>query len=239
MTTPTLTFRYAADVLARYPATVAGILIARGLRNGPTPAALLAAYEAEQCATLARIGDTPLSAIESLAAWRSTFRGFGVDPTQIRSAPEALLRRLTKKGDIPSINQLVDLGNLVSIRHALPLAIFDARGFSGDLTVRFADGSERFTELGATEAEHPQPGEVIFADDTGQVAARRWCWRQSAQSAARADTTVAIITVEAQHAGGHTDVEAAQRDLLALLHEYAGGNYAAALLDAGNPEMTG
>ncbi|HEU5439132.1 MAG TPA: phenylalanine--tRNA ligase beta subunit-related protein [Ktedonobacterales bacterium] len=234
-----LIFRYSADVLARYPTTVGGILVARGLRNGPTPAALLRAYEAEQRATLARVGATPLSEIESLAAWRSAFRGFGVDPTQIRSAPEALLRRLTKKGDIPSINLLVDLGNLVSIRHALPVAIFDARAVGGGLTVRFADGSERFTELGAAEAEHPQPGEVIFADETGLVAARRWCWRQSVQSAARPDTTAAIIAVEAQHAGGRAASEAAQRDLLALLHEYAGGDYVAALLDAGNPELSG
>jgi DNA/RNA-binding domain of Phe-tRNA-synthetase-like protein len=239
MTAQPLTFRYAPDVLARYPATVGGIVIAQGLRNGSTSPALLAAYEAEQRATLARIGNTPLSEIESLAAWRSAFRGFGVDPTQIRSAPEALLRRLTKKGDIPSINLLVDLGNLVSIRHALPVAIFDARAVTGGLTVRFADGTERFTELGATEAEHPQPGEVIFADDTGLVAARRWCWRQSAQSAARADTTAAIITVEAQHADGHAAVAAAQRALLTLLHEYAGGEYVTALLDANNPLLSG
>lgn len=223
---PSLTFRYAPDVLARYPATTGGVLIARGPRNGPTPAVLRAAYEAEQRAALARIG---------------TFRGFGVDPTQIRSAPETLLRRLTKKGDIPSINLLVDLGNLVSIRYALPVAIFDACVITGGLTVRFADGAERFTELSATEVEHPQPGEVIFADDTGLVAARRWrwCWRQSAQSAAHPDTTAAIVTTEAQHAGGHAAVEAAQRDLLALLHEYAGGAHEAALLDASNPTLSG
>lgn len=230
-------FRYAPEVLARYPNVVGGILLARGLRNGPTPAALLATYEAEQRAALERIGQTPLSQIPALAAWRGVFRDFGVDPTQHRSAPEALLRRLTKKGDIPSINLLVDLGNLVSIRYALPIAIFDRRGARGAITVRFADGTERFTELGATEAEYPQPGEVIFADETGLVAARRWCWRQSAESAARAETTDALITVEAQHAGGHTDIAAAQRDLLALLRAYAGGEYVAALLDAGTPDM--
>lgn len=233
-----LAFRYAPDLLARYPATIGAVLIARGLRNGPTPAPLLEVYEAEQRATLARIGDTPLSGIESLAAWRSVFRGFGVDPTQMRSAPEALLRRLTKKGAIPSINALVDLGNLVSVRHALPVAIFDARAITGSLTVRFADSAERFTELGATEPEHPQAGEVIFADETGLVAARRWCWRQSAQSAARDDTAEAVITVEAQHAGGRAAVEAAQRDLLALLQTYAAGEYVAALLDADHPEVS-
>jgi DNA/RNA-binding domain of Phe-tRNA-synthetase-like protein len=63
---------------------------------------LEAAYRAEQQAVIARIGSRPLSEIESLAAWRSAFRAFGVEPTQYRSAAEALLRRLTKKGDIPA-----------------------------------------------------------------------------------------------------------------------------------------
>ncbi len=41
MTTQPLTFRYAADLLARYPTTFGGVLIARGLSNGLTPAAML------------------------------------------------------------------------------------------------------------------------------------------------------------------------------------------------------
>src|SRR5215831_774264 len=134
------TFRYAPDLLVRYPAVIGGVLLASGLTNGPAPD--------EQRAALARSGDTPLSQIPSLAAWRSAFRGFGVDPTQYRCAAEALLRRLTKKGDIPSISTLVDIGNLVSIRYGLPVALFDTRAVVGALTVRFADGTERHTTLG-------------------------------------------------------------------------------------------
>ncbi len=113
---------------------------------------------------LYQIGAQPLSEIPSLAAWRAAFRLFGVDPTKYRSAAEALLRRLTKKGDIPSISALVDLCNLVSIRYALPVAAFDARALSGALTVRFAAGDEAFTAHDSPEPEHPEPGEVIFAD---------------------------------------------------------------------------
>jgi DNA/RNA-binding domain of Phe-tRNA-synthetase-like protein len=126
-----------------------------------------------------------LSQIPALAAWRSAFRGFDVDPTQYRSASESLLRRLPKKGDIPSINLLVDLGNLVSIRYALPVAVFDTRALQGAVSVHFANGSERYTTLGQSEVDHPEPGEVVFSDETGLVIARRWCWRQSDQSAAQ------------------------------------------------------
>jgi DNA/RNA-binding domain of Phe-tRNA-synthetase-like protein len=232
------TFQYHADILTRYPALVGGVILAQGLTNGPTPDALRAEYEAEQQATLARIGKKPLSEIESLSAWRGAFRAFGIDPTQYRSAAEALLRRLTKQGNIPSINALVDIGNLVSIRHALPVAVLDTRHVQGAITVHFADGSERYTPLGEAVVEHPEPGEVIFSDETKLVVARRWCWRQSDQSAARAETTDVIITVEAHHATGRHDVQAAVDELVSLLGRYAGGTSKSGILDAGRPVLS-
>lgn len=229
-------FRYDAALLERYPDIIGGVILARGLANGPTPPALLAAYQAEQTAALQRIGETPLSDLPSLAAWRRAFSAFGVKPTQYRSAAEALLRRLTKQGSIPNVNLLVDLGNLVSIRYALPVAIFDRRDAAGTVTVRFAAGDERFTDLGTDEVENPATGEVIFVDETGLVSARRWCWRQSAQSAASDSTTEALITVEAHHAGGEDDVRAALADLQALLRAHVpGAELHADLLSARNP----
>src|SRR5437764_3667967 len=230
-------FQYDTGILTRYPTVVGGVILAQGMTNGPTPKDLQAAFIDEQQITQQRIGTTPLSQIPSLAAWRSVFRSFGVDPTQYRSAAEALLRRLTKKGDIPGINLLVDLGNLVSIRYALPVAVFDTRTLQGAVTVHFADGSERYTTLGQEEAEHPEPGEVVFSDETKLVIARRWCWRQSEPSAAVAQTRECLITIEAHHATGHHDIEAALHDLLALLKEYAGGTSTSAILDAHHPAL--
>ena len=228
------TFQYHADILTRYPAIVGGVILAQGMTNGPTPDSLLQIYQAEQQAVKQRIGNTPLSQIPSLAAWRSAFRGFNVDPTQYRSAAEALLRRLTKKDDIPSINVLVDIGNLVSIRYALPVAVFDVRAIQGAVTVHFADGTERYTVLGQEEEEHPEQGEVVFSDESGLVIARRWCWRQSEPSAAQSDTTDAIITIEAHHVGGHRDIEAALTDLQELIAKYAGGTFTTGILDKNN-----
>jgi DNA/RNA-binding domain of Phe-tRNA-synthetase-like protein len=218
-----LGFRYTPEIFERYPHLQAGIIIARNLQNGPTPESLQQAFLDEQRAVIQRIEAQPLSEIESLAAWRAAFRDFGVDPTRYRSAPEALLRRLTKKGEIPSINRLVDIGNLVSIRHGLPVAAFDMGGQPGFLTVKFAAGDEWFTPLGEEQPEHPEAGEVIFLDPLGRVAARRWCWRQSDQSAARETTHTAIITIEAQHRGGEMDLRPAIEDSLSALQAYCGG----------------
>jgi DNA/RNA-binding domain of Phe-tRNA-synthetase-like protein len=229
------TFQYSQQILENFPQITGGILIAKGIANSPTAAALRERYLTEQQTVKARVGETPLSEIESLNAWRKAFSMFGVSPTQYRSAAEALLRRLTKKGDIPSINTLVDIGNLVSIRYGLPVAMMDSRAINGAVTVHYSDGTENFVELGNDETLHPDVGEVIFSDEDKNVVARRWCWRQSASSAARDDTTDAIITVEAQHAGGREAVEDAVADLLELLKTYAGGTYDSAILSASNP----
>ena len=208
------------------------MILAQNINKTSLPDALRDTYRKEQTGVITRIGDAPLSQIPSLAAWRGAFRTFNVDPTQYRSAAESLLRRLTKKGDIPSINTLVDIGNLVSIRYALPIAVFDTRLIQGVLTVHMADGTENFTPLGRKEIEHPQPGEVVFSDENKQVSARRWCWRQSDQSAAQNDTTNAIITIEAHHAEAYDDVQRAVGDLVALLEMYCEAKCATAVLDA-------
>jgi DNA/RNA-binding domain of Phe-tRNA-synthetase-like protein len=74
------------------------------------------------------------------------------------------LRRLDKQGEIPSISTLVHIGNLVSIRYAIPVAIFDLAEIKGALVVRFVTGDEWFTDLGSTERAHPDRGEVVFVD---------------------------------------------------------------------------
>jgi DNA/RNA-binding domain of Phe-tRNA-synthetase-like protein len=229
-------FRYDPAIVERFPAVVGAVIHATGVRNGESTPDLIAAFRAEQAAVRERIGDTALSELPELAAWRRVFRGFGVDPTQYRSAAEALLRRMTKQGELPSIGTLVDLANLVSIRYALPVAVFDQRGVSVGTTVRLARGDELWADLGASETEHPDPGEVIFVDEADVVSARRWCWRQSAGSAARPDTTEILVTVEAHHDTAAEDVRRALADLESLLAAHADpATMRTALLTATSP----
>ena len=232
-------FRYDDAITARYPAIRAGVIHATGLVNGPSPPDLLDAYRTEQQAALERLGTTAIADIPSIGAWRRAFSLFGAKPTQHRNAAEALLRRLSKQGDIPTINTLVDIGNLISIRYALPVAVFDQAGVTGATTVRFATGNERFSDLGSSDSVHPEPGEVIFVDEDDVVSARRWCWRQSAGSATRETTSEALIVTEGLHETAGRDVAAARDDLLALLGRFqAESKTASDLLSAEEPRTT-
>ncbi len=52
------------------------------------------------------------------------------------------------------------------------------------------------------------------------MCARRWCWRQSAQSATGPATTRALIVVEGHHETAGQDAAAAAADLIRLLAEH-------------------
>jgi len=232
-----IVFQYHTDIIERYPHIVGGAIHVEDIENGPSSPELRSRYEEEQRRTLERIGDTPLSKIPSIAAWRKVFHDFGVKPTQYRNAAEALLRRLTKHGDIPSINTFVDMANLVSIRYALPIAVFDTRLLTLPITVHFAEGNESFLPLGVSEPEKPQAGEVVFSDEEKRVVARRWCWRQSDDSAARQGTAQALITVEGHHSSAEAEIKAALQDLETLLHEFCGGILTTSILSFTQPGM--
>ena len=129
---PNARFAYDPDVAARFPSVAGGVVHAEGVSNGPSPPALVAAFRSG--AGQARwpgsgTRHSPSCRRSPPGAVRSA--SFGVDPTTYRSAAEALLRRLTKQGSIPSINALVDIGNLVAIRYGLPVAMFDQRTVTG------------------------------------------------------------------------------------------------------------
>lgn len=213
-------FEYHSQILADFPTIRAGVLLAEGVDNGPAPPPLADRFAGQQAATLQQLDGVALADLPSITAWRRTFSRFGAKPTQYRNAAEALLRRLTKQGDIPSISTLVDIGNLVSIRHAVPVAVFDLDGIEGRLTVRYAEGTEPFSDLGSSETTHPEPGEVVFTDDGSRVHARRWCWRQSAESATGPSSKRVLVVTEALHDEAATDVGAALRDLQRLVTEY-------------------
>ena len=228
-------FQYHEEILDHFPNIVGGVLVGINMQNQVTPEHLWDIYQEEQQKTLIRIGDTALSELEPLKAWRAAFRTFGVNPTKYRSATESLLRRLTKKGDIPSINAIVDICNMVSIRYALPVAAFDTQRLKLPITVRSANGNEHFTPLFAKESKQPDTGEVIFIDEANLVVARRWCWRQSDESATHLKTKEAIFTIEAHHDGSHSVIVQALDDLQHYLRSYVGGEFKTAILNSDSP----
>jgi DNA/RNA-binding domain of Phe-tRNA-synthetase-like protein len=158
----------------------------------------------------------------------------GLKPTQYRCAAEALLRRLRKEGALPRIHPLIDLCNAISTAFAIPVAALDVTRISTGLDVRHAHGDEVYHSL-TGQAEHPDPGEIVFADATGHAHARRWTNRQSGLSAVRDGTATVLIVAEAVHASAPADVPRLVDTLAAELSGAFGGAPSTAVLTRSAP----
>ena len=67
------------------------------------------------------------------------------------------------------------------------------------------------------------------------MVARRWCWRQSDESAAREGSVEILATIEGHHESALDDVQAAREDLHSLLDDHIGGDYQEGLVYQKSP----
>lgn len=154
---------------------------------------LVAAAEAHATALLAT---SPVEELPHIAAWREAYRQFGAKPQRTRNSLEALTRRAQQ--GLPRVNPLTDIYNAISVLHQIPFGGENARVYRGPARLVRAVGDEPFdtTVNGQEVTEHPEPGEVIWRDDTG-VTCRRWNWRQGRRTALAATTDTALFILDA------------------------------------------
>jgi len=109
-------------------------------------------------------------------AWRETYRSFGVKPKKYNPTCEALIRRILDGEKIPSINVAVDSYLLAEAEFMLPCGGYDLDRVSGDISLRFSKGLEKFYPLGSHEVEETNSGEVVYADRL-RILTRKWNFR--------------------------------------------------------------
>lgn len=101
---------------------------------------------------------------------------------------------------LPRIDPAVDSCNTVSVRHGLPAGACDLGHVTGDVEIRYADGTEEFTPLGGPgTVENPRPGEVVHADAAG-VLTRHWNDRDAHRTRVTEDSAHVAFVLETRHA---------------------------------------
>jgi DNA/RNA-binding domain of Phe-tRNA-synthetase-like protein len=221
----------------RVPGYVLGLIAVPDIevgRDDPAVGALLTA--AEDALHGERLSKADVSALPTIAAWRDAYRAVDVNPNRFPCAAESVLRRVAKGDRLPRINSLVDLCNAVSLASRLPVASCDVADIEGELSVRLADGSETYLPLGAPEApEHPEPGEVVYADGRGRAHSRRWNWRQGDVVKTGPGRRKLLITVESAHEGGRDAVDEALGRIAEALAALTAGSGRPLVLDRSTP----
>lgn len=225
-----------SNVFETFPGLYLGVVEAKGINNKGSSEELLRLLQMEQEQVRSSMNLETYQEHPHFVAWQEAYAKFGGKPKKYRSSVENLYRMTLEGINLRHINTLVDLYNVVSLRHKLPVGGDDLEHVDGNIRLTFATGEEPFVVLNTSSIDHPKPGEVIYRDDK-EVLCRRWNWRECDKTKMTETTTHAILVVEGLPPVVRADVEASVQELAELTRTYCGGEARAHLLDANTHQV--
>lgn len=101
----------------------------------------------------------------TVAAVRTMYKRFGVDPTKTRPSSEALLRRVLRGEPLPRVNAAVDVANWCSAALQLPYGLYDRDRIEGAVVLRVGRTGEAYAGI-RKDAVHLE-GRLVLADGRG------------------------------------------------------------------------
>lgn len=146
----------------------------------------------------------------------------GVPRRKNLPASENLIRLLTKREDLISINKAVDIYNILSIESKLCLGAHDIDKVDGNVTLKITDGTEKFLPLGSEELKPVKAGEYSFVDDNNDVI----CWldiRQVDKTKVTEDSKNVLYLIIGNRKTKDEDLEKVTNDLISLTTKFASG----------------
>ena len=167
-----------SEVFALNPELCFGIIVARGIQNSATSAEETERLRNAEQRARETMQEGELKSQPIIAGYRQVMEKAGINPNKFQNSMEAMMKRVLKGGELPTINSLVDVCNAISIEHQVSLGGHALEDIHDDLSVGFTTGNEKFLPFGATEYEAVEPGELVFASGN-VVQTRKWVWRQS------------------------------------------------------------
>ena len=214
-------YHVSPELFERYPGYVRGVVAVTDAINLQGPIDEVARMlDRTQEALRAR---TDLDGHPNMAAWRAAYSAFGARPGKYPSSIEAMVKRVRKGGELPYINTLAAVCNIVSLKNIVTVGGHDVGVCTEPLWLGFAQGNETFTPFGTTEVEQPEPGEVVYLSGK-TVLCRRWTWRQAEFTKLTRQTTHVAINIDGLPPVTRGEVEAICQELATLTRIYCAAN---------------
>ena len=230
----------APEIFAMFPDYVRHVVVVRGADNSKESPELAELLMEEQ--RRVRENDTfgDLKEHPLITSWRDAFQVFGVNPNKCPPSIANLLKRVRSGKDLPYVNSLVAIFNVISMKHVLPAGGDDLDTVKGDIRLTLAKGNENYTPLGSPDQrEHPASGEIVLLD-TGneEVFCRAWCWKNGDVSKIEAGTSNVAINIDALLPKSAEEGKRAALEALNLVKRFCGGEAELHKLDESNGGFT-
>ncbi len=152
------------------------------------------------------------------ASYRELYWNFGMDPTKLRVSSEALLRRIVNGLNLWRISNIVDVVNVASPMHKIPIGLVDVSKVVGQLIVRVAFPQEIFVRIGGTE-KVCRGREIVLADEE-KIICFGYATHDSEYTKVATNSQDVYVLLYGAPAVTEEYLESAANDTLALIHDW-------------------
>ncbi len=229
-------YSIADEVFDQFPGYVRGVVLAYGVSNSDSPPELTAMLRDAEASVRERLEKDGLAEYPRIYSWREAYRSFGAKPSKFRSSIEAMVRRVLNNNELPTINTLVDIGNVLSLRYLVPTGGHAIDEVKEDIILRPATGEEDFVPFGSDQVEHPNPGEIVFVEGN-TVLTRRWSWRQANHTLTLPTTTAIEFNVDGLPPVPESEVKDICQETIDMIGRFCGGRMHYEILSEENPRI--
>lgn len=194
-----------------------GVVVVYGLNNQDSCIQTTTLLKSVVEETAKKLEGQSLKELDTLSIYRDAMKSLGVNSSKFPCSIEAILARIYKKGEFPSISPVVDLGNYISIKYNVPVGVHDIDSLDDDLYIRLATLDDCKDEKNQYDSDKLVEGEPIYAVGNS-VRTRRWLWRQMPAGRVTEHSTNFIFPIDG-FVGNRETIDAACNELISLIRE--------------------
>jgi len=171
----------------------------------------------QQNLTTREISDSP-----EIQSYHRIYRETGVDWHSKRPSPEALLRRIATKKELPKVNSCVDAYNLVVMKYRVSAGAFNLDKIKFPTVLRSAVKGDKIILLGDSQYSFYAPGEVAYFD---QIEGYNIDFNYLDSERTKVDQTTKNlwINVEGVYDINREQVERTLKETVDIIIKYCGG----------------
>lgn len=227
-------FRIEKSVLNAGSGVYTGVVIASGLNNKDANPRVSELFNNQIEKTDKELEGKNIKELQELDEYRNAMKSFGINPSKYPCSIEAILTRIAKKHEFPSVSPVVDLGNYISIKYKLPVGVHDINTMDDDLEVRLSVESDCI-EDNMVNGEELKVGEPVYAVNDS-IRTRKWLWRQMPAGRVTDASTDFIFPIDGFQTNKDV-VDEACEELVELLNELFGVEAEKNVINSENPEV--
>ncbi len=223
-------------IIREYPDVTIGVVVAHGISNKGDNQEAYALLQKTIKKLQEELSLEQLMQHPYIKAWQNVYKQSGVNPKKYLSSIENLATRVLKNQTLRSVNPLVDLYNVISLKYLLPLDGEDLDTIVGDILLTKAGQEKPVQLLGQKGLYNPVQGEIIYKDEQGILCAC-WNWREADRTKLTADTQNAFLVIDGVAPVTSELIHDAVTELANLIKSHCGGSVTLAVVNKQNPSI--